>query len=262
MDLAELLQWLSQGQKTGTLVIHLGVVEKRIFFRDGRIISSASTDPMEYLGHFLVSRGLIDDATLSTAVKLQDQRTMMLGSILVDLGALAVADLNRMLRLKAEESIYDIFSWSEGEFRFLDGELPSHEMVPLSLDVTGIVLEGGRRLDEWRRIRATIPNGSAIPVAVGPLDTYEDDEPGAENILALVDDDRTVDEIAIEAHASEFLVCKVLHEQVQRQRLKIIKPRGAVAASTAITAAGAGAAAAAAPGRLDPATPEALVRAG
>ena len=45
MQLAELLQWLSQSQKTGTLVFDNGQVEKRVFFRDGMIISSASTDP-------------------------------------------------------------------------------------------------------------------------------------------------------------------------------------------------------------------------
>ena len=47
MELSELLQWLSQAQKTGTLVCDNGQVEKRIFFRDGMIISSASTDPKE-----------------------------------------------------------------------------------------------------------------------------------------------------------------------------------------------------------------------
>ena len=35
MQLAELLQWLSQGQKTGTLVFDNGQIEKRVFFRDG-----------------------------------------------------------------------------------------------------------------------------------------------------------------------------------------------------------------------------------
>ncbi|MCP4657088.1 MAG: DUF4388 domain-containing protein, partial [bacterium] len=59
MVLAELLQWLSQGQKTGTLVIDNGKIEKKIFFAEGVIISSASTDPKEYLGHFLASHGHI-----------------------------------------------------------------------------------------------------------------------------------------------------------------------------------------------------------
>ena len=45
MELAELLQWLSGAQKTGTLVVENGRVTKQIFFRDGMIVSSASTRP-------------------------------------------------------------------------------------------------------------------------------------------------------------------------------------------------------------------------
>ena len=52
----DLLQWLSLGQKTGTLVITNKRVEKKIFFRRGRVISSASNDPREYLGQFLIDR--------------------------------------------------------------------------------------------------------------------------------------------------------------------------------------------------------------
>ena len=49
MELSELLQWLSQSRKTGTLVIDNGKVEKRIFFEDGKVISAAASDPKEYL---------------------------------------------------------------------------------------------------------------------------------------------------------------------------------------------------------------------
>ena len=60
MVLSELLQWLSMGQKTGTLVIDNKKVEKRVCFDNGVIISSASTDPKEYLGRFLVNHGFLE----------------------------------------------------------------------------------------------------------------------------------------------------------------------------------------------------------
>ncbi len=88
MQLAELLQWLSQSNKTGTLVIDDGGTEKKIFFRDGRVISSASTDPKEHLGHFLVSHGLIDEEELAKAIEMQERTGMLLGKILLTIGAL------------------------------------------------------------------------------------------------------------------------------------------------------------------------------
>jgi tetratricopeptide (TPR) repeat protein len=249
MQLEELLQWLSQSKKNGTLQINNGKVEKKIFFKDGRIISSASTNPEEYLGHFLVSHGLINEMELTKAIELQEQTHMLLGKILVTTGAIEERELHRLLRLKAEESIYNVFSWGEGEFRFLDDALPESTMVPMNLDVTAIVLEGVQRVDEWRRIRKVIPSSEAIPVAVAELDTAELD-PGARQILELVNDERTVEEIQLQTHSSEYHVCRVLFEQYQQGRLKIVKPRwksrtgemvvAAPVAPAAATASGAG----------------------
>src|SRR6185295_17754330 len=169
MQLEELLQWLSQSKKNGTLEIVNGKVEKKIFFKEGRILSSASNKPEEYLGHFLVSHGLLSEEQLIRAIQLQEQSRMMLGMILVNQGAIAETDLTRMLRLKAEESIYDVFAWDEGDFRFLDDVLPEYAMVPMRVDVTGIVMEGVQRVDEWRRVRTLIPHEQIIPVAVVDL---------------------------------------------------------------------------------------------
>ena len=65
MQLEELLQWLSQSRKTGTLEIKTDKVEKKVFFREGQIVSTASTRPEEYLGRFLVSHGLISETALA-----------------------------------------------------------------------------------------------------------------------------------------------------------------------------------------------------
>ncbi|MGB5659416.1 MAG: DUF4388 domain-containing protein [Thermoanaerobaculia bacterium] len=224
MELAELLQWLSQGRKSGTLHINNGRVEKRIFFEEGTIVSSAASDPKEYLGHFLVSHGFIDELTLAKAMEMQEENKMLLGKILLTIGAISETDLDRMLRLKAEESIYQIFTWTEGEFRFADGDLPDYHMWPLSLSVTAVVLEGHQRVDEWKQIRARIPNSSAVPVATRELRTEQSD-PGVDKILALVDDDRTIQEIALQTHSGEFHVCRVLYEQLRAGALKIVRPR-------------------------------------
>jgi tetratricopeptide (TPR) repeat protein len=224
MQLEELLQWLSQSKKSGTLEINSGKVEKRIYFKDGRILSSSSSKPEEYLGHFLVSHGLISEMELSKAIELQEKTRTLLGKILVTTGALRENDLHRMLRFKAEESIYDIFAWTEADFRFLDDVLPESAMVPMSLDVTAIVMEGVQRVDEWRRIRQLIPTQEAIPVAVRELDV-ENARPGERRILELIDDDLTVEEIRLHTHSSEFHVCRVLFEQHRLGTIKIIKPR-------------------------------------
>ncbi len=226
MQLEELLQWLSQSKKSGTLEIVHGKTEKKIFFKDGLILSSASNKPEEYLGHFLMSHGLINEGQLGRAIELQEKSRMLLGMILVNNGAIAERDLARMLRLKAEESIYDIFSWAEGDFRFLDDVLPESAMVPMRMDVTGIVMEGVQRVDEWRRIRQVIPNEQMIPVAIADLSTVPGLGPGEQRIVGLINDERTIEEIRQQTHATEYQTCKLVFDQWQLGRLKLVKLRG------------------------------------
>ncbi len=230
MELAELLQWLSQSRKTGTLVIDNGEVEKRIFFEAGKVISAAASDPKEYLGHFLVSHGFIDEATLAQAMDMQKETQMLLGKILVTIGAISEENLETMLRLKAEEGIYELFTWPEGDFEFLDGNLPEYTMVPLSIDIPGIVMEGTRRVDEWKAMRERIPSPICVPVQVAAWAIKEEGS-GEAKILALVDDDRTIQEIALQTHSSEFFVCRVLFDQMRQRRLKVVRPRSAASMS-------------------------------
>ncbi len=237
MQLEELLQWLSQSKKSGTLEIVHGRTEKKIFFKEGLILSSASNKPEEYLGHFLMSHGLINEGQLNRAIELQEKSRMLLGMILVNNGAIAERDLARMLRLKAEESIYDIFSWAEGDFRFLDDVLPESAMVPMRMDVTGIVMEGVQRVDEWRRIRQVIPNEQIIPVAIGDLSTVPGLGAGDQRIVSLINDERTIEEIRQQTHSTEYQTCKLIFDQLQLGRLKLVKLRGA-AARPAATGAG------------------------
>ena len=224
MELAEVLQWLSTSHKTGTLVIDDGEVNKRIYFDDGRIIASGSTRPSEQLGHFLVAQGFITEEELTKAISLQEETGMLLGKILVTIGGITEEELRRILMLKTEETIYDIFAWSEGEFRFLDDEVIKRGIIPLALEVTGVVLQGINRLDEWTRIRKVLPDLDGIPVSVGSFDDLELNET-EHRLLSLVDDNRTIHELCVETHASQYQVCRILHRQVTEGRIKIVQPR-------------------------------------
>ena len=148
LELSELLQWLAQGTKTGVLIVENEDIEKRIYFDTGTIVSSESSDSQEHLGHFLIEEGLIDEATLARALKLQQATQILLGKVLVTLGAITEKELSQVLQQKTQETIYELFNWPEGEFRFVPDDLPEFPMVPMSLDVTNLVLEGMRRIDE------------------------------------------------------------------------------------------------------------------
>ena len=220
MQLSELLQWLSLGQKTGTLLIDGHGVEKRVYFQNGRINSSSSSDQREYLGHFLVSHGYITEEELKMAMEVQEESNILLGKILVMINAISETDLLRLMRKKAEESIYDVFLWEEGDFEFVDGDLPDLKMVPLSLDVTGIIMEGLRRYDEWQRIRLRVPDDSVVPQIVRPLNLDELSE-REKLIVPYIDGQRTIEAIALQTHNAEFNVARLVFEGLRNETMAL-----------------------------------------
>src|SRR6266568_5711198 len=225
MQPGDLLQWLSLGQKSGTLVVANKSVEKRIFFKTGRVISSASNDPRDYLGQFLISHGFLTEQELMKAMEVQHSSGILLGKILVMIDVISEPDLLRLMRLKAEEEIYDIFLWREAEFHFNDDQLPTMEMIPLQVDVTGIIMEGTRRVDEWSRIREVIPHDVMIPIVaktIPPADLSDVQQ----TVVKSVDGKRTIAEIELEARTSLFIVCSTLHKLAREGFIRMTEPQG------------------------------------
>jgi hypothetical protein len=222
MNAADLFQWVSLAQKSGTLVVAHQSVEKKIFFRNGRVISSASNDPREYLGQFLMSHGYLSEPELTKAMEVQRQSGILLGKILVMIDVISEEDLQRLMRRKAEEEIYDVFLWQEGSFHFIEDELPKNEMIPLQVDVTGIVMEGTRRVDEWSRIRQAVDSDDVIPVLQKAIDdaSLTDVE---RTIINAVDGRRTIADIVLESRSSSFVVSSALYHRIREGEVRLME---------------------------------------
>ncbi len=225
MGTPELLQLLADERRTGTLRVTNGEIEMRIYLRDGEIVSSSSTDPKGFLGQFLISKGVITEEVLAQAMAVQEEFGGLLGEILIDGDALDRETLNHMLRIKAEENIYELFVWEEGGFEFVEGELPEHEMVRISVTVSNLILEGARRIDRASAFKRVIPSMQCVPVSVGSLIDEDEMDMGWRGVLEAVDDDRSIEDICLHTHSSEFFVCQVLYEKISEGLLKIVRPR-------------------------------------
>jgi len=216
----EVLQLVARTRATGVLRVRRGEVEKSVYFRGGFICSSASNDPREFLGQYLLRMGFVDEEHLFNALLKQEEEQRPLGAILVEQGLLAPDDLQRVLRLKAEETIYDLFLWEQGEFSFEEEQIPDNLPVQLNLDVMGVLLEGARRADEWERMRQVIPSPRAtfVPGDVPPADVFE------ARVVSLASEGRTLAGMTYELHCSDFETTSLLASLVQRGVLKVKDP--------------------------------------
>jgi hypothetical protein len=158
------------------------------------------------------------------------------------------------------ESLYDIFCWTEGEFRFVDEERITRGLIPLALDVTHVILNGLKRVDDWGRIRKFIPDKRCVLVHFGELETTGL-EPAERRIVELIAGQPTVEELCVETHSTEFQVCRVLLPFVESGQIKAVRPRKPAAAPAATAAPAAAAAPAATAASPSPVTPSAGISA-
>jgi hypothetical protein len=165
------------------------------------------------LGHFLVSRGRISEEVLRGALAAQESQRGHLGRILVSLGALSEAELLRCLEDKAQETIFGLFEWSDAEFRFSDGETSDPNIYAVNMRVEDILLRGAQRWDELQRIRSVFNDPGIVLRKTSrkpPAEVFRNRM--ARRIFESINGDRTVAEILLHAHGSEYIVTKFLHE--------------------------------------------------
>ena len=222
MSLADLLQWCATSQKTGTLRIRQDPFEKNFFFKKGRLFSSTSSSPRETLVQLLLRSRIVTEEQLSKAFVEQDRSNEPLGQILIGDGIITESELAELLRVKTQESIYDCFLWTEGDFAFLDSAVPDKIATPTPFNINALILEGTRRMDEWKRIRETFRSRFTTfkregKSAGAPTDSTQDDE----RILGLVDQGKNLVDIALELNTLEFYTACRLWDLFQRKLIRV-----------------------------------------
>ena len=227
MGLEDIFQWLAVGKKTGVLELKGALHTKRVAFHEGRITSIWSSDPREYLGQYLLAFNRISEEQLRDALATQEDEQQLLGRILVNRQLVTEAEIRRIVQLKVEESIFDTFLWNTGSFEFHDGAESHQRAMLLSLDVTGIVLEGARRLDDWKRIRKVIKGGDAVLSAISEaIAEHLPLAPEDANILARLDGIKRVDQLVLDMRMPEYKINKLLFDLHEKGLVRILNPGG------------------------------------
>src|SRR5438034_10354832 len=144
-SLPDVLQLLALGQKTGCLSIADRSNFGYIYFDKGRICYASIVNRRDRLGDILVKHGTISPDQLDAAIQLQfRERDRKLGEILVGMGVLTQEDLERYMRVQIEESVYYLFTWTQGTFNF------EAEVRPERSEERRVGKEGRCRVQRYR----------------------------------------------------------------------------------------------------------------
>ncbi|MDH3628042.1 MAG: DUF4388 domain-containing protein [Acidobacteriota bacterium] len=212
MSLPDLLQWIMYAEKTGCLRVARKGVSRDIYCREGRIIACTSDDPAVFLGQFLISRGHITEETLSEGLRRQEVSGKSLGLILIEMGVATEGRMKEIVEEKAMETIHGLFDWEDASFEFTPDVTAPEGRIEVDLNVQEVLLDGMRRLDEMTRMRAVFTSPEIILERTEQLpESDELAKPMMDKLYDAIDGRRTLGEIVLLAHTSEYAAYKLLH---------------------------------------------------
>ena len=221
MSVADLLQFLAAGRKTGTLNIGRGTIIKQIFLEDGLIVGSSSNDPKERLGQVLLHYGKIDELDLRVGLEIQRRSGGKLGTILSSRGLVSPDDILEVLRTRTLEIIYDLFIWEEADFEFLDNEPLPDDLIRIQVNATSVTMDGIYRIDEWARYRSVIKSDRTF-FELNPGWTHAaDDSVETRAVLFHVEKGMTTAEICYNMHTSLFHGSALLFDLVNKGVIRV-----------------------------------------
>lgn len=223
MSIADVLEWLSMSRKTGTLVVNGHRFSKRLNLINGELVSISSDNPREMIGRYLVGAGYLGREELEYLVEMQQHFHLAMGELAVKLGQITRDDMDRLLRIKTEESLRDLLTWEEGDFRFVEGELPSRDLLKVHLQVRGFLLEGMRQNDELARMGDAVPDVHHVPRLVR-FPEGKTLDPEEQELLRYMDGVHTIESLAMRAQVTEFKAMATVFRGVREGWIELGPP--------------------------------------
>ncbi len=210
--LPDVLTFLHSTRKTGMLTLTLAEKEAYVFFRGGAVVYAASNHESLRLSTILVRQKKITRDQAAEIDDLMLRSGGRFGDIAVQNGMMSEAQLDDFLKVQVSEVIYDAFVWKSGDFAFYDGiDLP-RQAVTISIDLSNLIMEGARRINEWEECLRMLPDSSVVFRVVS--------NPEAEKItlshdewktLFLINGQRTLDELCRDTDADSFQVYRLVY---------------------------------------------------
>lgn len=220
VPLGDVLEMLRHGRQTGTLEIDHDQTAITVCFSQGAIdLALERSARHEFrIGRYAVEEGLIDEAELERLVRSRSGTRQLLGTHLVKLGFLRPEDLTRLLTRQTSELVYEALRWRRGRYRFSRlATRPEASLARLAIPVSSVLMEGLRRVDEWRLVEEQIRSFDDVfrpdPDAIARIDQNRLSRE-ERTVLAAVDGTRSVRGIVEHVHMGSFEVGKILFQLV------------------------------------------------
>lgn len=218
ISIAEILQLLQLQRQTGALTINSRRKQITLYVREGNVDFATSSGLRDefLMGRYLVEDGAVTREDLQSVLKSAKASNKMLGDSLTSLGLVTEEQIQHALMRQTAELVFEVVRWKTGRFAFsVDSAAEAPTEVRLGLATGALVMEGFRRVDEWRLIEGTFDFDEVLYRDQVAIERIGDDSKLTKqerSVLEAIDGERTVREIVDEMEGSSFELCKILYQ--------------------------------------------------
>ncbi|QQR89782.1 MAG: DUF4388 domain-containing protein [Myxococcales bacterium] len=217
--LIETLQMLQMQNQTGTLNIRKNDRVIHVCLSNGAVDMAVSegSSPEFLLGRYLIEKGFIRRDELEGLLNdNNDELEQLLGRRLLHKELISTNELTEALARQTTDLLCEALRWNEGTFRFdKENLLPEARLARLQLPVQSLILEGVRRIDEWRLIESRISDFSSVFSRTQneqESNLSQEFDDSHKKVWELIDGKRDLRSIIDASSMSSFDVCKAAYQ--------------------------------------------------
>jgi len=229
----QLLNLISLARKTGTLTIE-GAQIAHMSFRDGKLIYASVGKNSNSLAFVLQKSGILSaEQGRIIESRMKGTGDKQLGHLLIRAGYATQRDIIQSVQIHILDAAYKIFTWAEGLFRFEANSVPPPDRITVPIDLDDVILEGSRRLKEWKYLSDEIPDLDAtLRFAEDPDARLDKINLSVEEwrVISFVGQGNTIQQIAEAINLSAFQIRRIVYGMMQAGLIEVIQPPRAAAA--------------------------------
>ncbi len=203
-SLADVLQLLLQQRKTGILVLTMPKDRAELFISLGNLtgVRVNGEAPEGKVKDILIETGRVPRSEMGDLEAISRDMDRPLLSTLASKGYLKEDERKEWLQIITEDMVCELFGWVEGRYEFVTSQKPPPQ-AQLNISTEFACMEGMRRIDEWPRLRESLPDLKVVYRPTGK--PYGGDPLGWDYlVLGLVDSRRSVQQIARQVPFGSF----------------------------------------------------------
>ena len=221
-SVADILQLLSQQQKTGVLIVENDKKSAEVYFSAGEVVEIKTPADNDAFEAMLVKSGTVTREQLHQALEIQKNSIEHVCSILLRKNMLDQQHFEHIITTHAYEVFYEILQWRGGKYNFVVQKTVQQSPVRLP-GLESILLDVLRMIDEWPEIKKVIRSFDMLfDNNYAALEDLDADE---ERICALVDGRRSVQDIIEAGMLGKFYTCKALVQLLERGAIRLTAGR-------------------------------------